>query len=58
MRVGGNLVFTMRGTARLRLENGQQSDLKRTVAALVEYIPAGYDAPIHILSWYDMAWSY
>ena len=57
-RVGGNSIFTMRATARLRLQNGQLSDLKRTVAALVKYMPVGYDAPIHILSWYDMAWSY
>ena len=56
--MGGNSIFTMRATARLRLQNGQLSDLKRTVAALVKYMPVGYDAPIHILSWYDMAWSY
>ena len=58
LRVGGNSIFTMRATARLRLQNGQTSDLKRTVAALVKYMPVGYDAPIHILRWYNMAWSY
>ena len=47
-----------RALARLGLQNGQLSDSKRTVAALVKYMPVGYDAPIHILSWYDMAWSY
>jgi hypothetical protein len=35
-RVGGNSIFTMRATARLHLQNGQLSDLKRTVAALVK----------------------
>jgi hypothetical protein len=47
----------MRATARLRLDNGQLSSLRRTVAAMVKYMPQGYDAPIHILRWYDTAWS-
>ena len=54
VRVAGNSILTMRATARLRLQNEQTSDLKRTVAALVKYMPVGYDAPIHMLSWYDM----
>ena len=54
VRVAGNSILTMRATARLRLQNEQTSDLKRTVAAMVKYMPVGYDAPIHILSWYDM----
>ena len=58
VRVAGNSILTMRATARLRLQNEQTSDLKRTVAAMVKYMPVGYDAPIHILRWYDMAWSY
>jgi general secretion pathway protein K len=57
LRVGGNSIFTMRATARLRLENGQYSDLRRTVAAQVKYMPPGYDAPIHVLRWYEAAWS-
>lgn len=56
-RVEGNSIVTIRATARLMLSNGQLSDLRRTVAAQVKYMPPGYDAPIHILRWYDTAWS-
>lgn len=58
LRVGGNSILTLRATARLRLVTGQLSDLRRTVAAQVKYMPDGFDAPIHILRWYDTAWSY
>jgi len=57
LRVGGNSIVTMRATAQLRLANGKLSDLKRTVAAQVKYMPPSYDAPVHILRWYDTAWS-
>ena len=57
LRVGGRSIVTMRATARLRLDDGHLSDLRRTVAAMVKYMPPGYDAPIHILRWYDTAWS-
>ena len=57
LRAGGNSIVTFRATAHLRLPNGQLSDLKRTVAAQVKFMPTGYDSPIHILRWYDMAWS-
>lgn len=57
LRVEGNSIVTMRATAQLRLGNGQLSDLKRTVGAQVKYMPGGYDSPIHILRWYDTAWS-
>jgi hypothetical protein len=57
LRVGGNSIVTFRATAQLRLANGHLSDLKRTVAAQVKFMPTGYDSPIHILRWYDMAWS-
>lgn len=55
LRIGGNSIFTLRSTARVRLVNGQLSDMRRTVAALVKLMPAGYDAPFHILRWYDSA---
>jgi general secretion pathway protein K len=58
LRIGGNTIFTMRATARLRLANGQLSDLRRTVAAMVKRMPDGYDAPYHILRWYENAWSH
>ena len=57
LRVGGNSIVTLRATARLRLAGGRLSDLRRTVGAMVKYMPSGYDSPIHILRWYDTAWS-
>jgi general secretion pathway protein K len=55
LRVIGRSIITYRATARLRLSNGKLSDLKRTVAAQVKYMPPGYDTQIHILRWYDTA---
>ncbi|MFB3828782.1 MAG: general secretion pathway protein GspK [Bryobacteraceae bacterium] len=57
LRVGGNSIFTLRATARLRLADGRFSDVRRSVGAMVKFMPAGYDAPYHILRWYDTAWS-
>jgi general secretion pathway protein K len=57
LRAIGRTIVTYRATARLRLANGQLSDLQRTVASQVKYMPAGYDSQIHILRWYDSAWS-
>jgi hypothetical protein len=28
------------------------------VAEQIKYLPPGFDAPIHILRWYDTAWSF
>ena len=56
LRLGGNSIFTLRATARLRLQNGQYSDLRRTVAAQVKFLPSGYDAAYQILRWYDNTW--
>jgi general secretion pathway protein K len=56
LRIGGNSIFTLRATARLRLQNGKLSDLRRTAAAMVKFMPAGYDASYHIMRWYDNAW--
>lgn len=58
LRLEGNSVLTIRATARVRLPNGQLSDMRRTVAALVKYMPYGaYDPPLHMLRWYDATWS-
>jgi general secretion pathway protein K len=57
LRLEGNSILTIRATARVRLANGQLSDMKRTVAAQVKYMPSSYSTPIHILRWYDAAWS-
>ena len=56
LRVGGKSIFTLRATARLRLPDGKLSDLRRSVAATVKMMPAGYDAAYQILRWYDNAW--
>jgi hypothetical protein len=57
LRVEGNSMVTLRATARLRLPNGELSDLKRTVSAVVKYMPAGSDSAVHVVRWYDTAWS-
>jgi len=57
LRREGNSILTIRATARVRLPNGQLSDMKRTVAGQVKYMPSGFDSPIHILRWYDTTWS-
>jgi len=31
--------------------------LRRTTAAMVKFMPSGYDSPIHILRWYDTAFA-
>jgi len=57
LSVGGRSIITMKATARLRLQNGELSDLKRAVGAQVKFMPPGYDSPIHILRWYDFLWT-
>jgi len=53
LRVGGYTIFTLRSTARLRLANGQLSDLRRTVGALVKFAPPSNETAYHILRWYN-----
>jgi len=55
LRIGGNSIFTLRATARVRLANGQLSDLRRTVAAQVKLLKPGGDPSYTILRWYDTA---
>ena len=55
LRVGGNSIFTLRSTARVRLANGQISDLRRSVAAMVKFMPPEYETRIQVLRWYDNA---
>jgi len=57
LRIEGNSIITYRATAQVLLPNGQLSDLKRTVAVQVKYMPPGWDSRIHILRWYDTSWS-
>jgi general secretion pathway protein K len=57
LRVEGTSIVTIRATARLRMTDGKLSDLRRTVAAMVKYMPIGYDSRIHIRRWYDPAFA-
>jgi hypothetical protein len=57
LRSEGNAIVTFRSTARLRLSNGQLSDMRRTVGAQVKYMVFGSPTPYDVLRWYDTAWS-
>jgi general secretion pathway protein K len=52
LRMGGNQMFTLRATARLRRTDGTPSDLRRSVAATVDFQPNN-DPPVVVLRWYD-----
>jgi general secretion pathway protein K len=51
--IDGHSIYTIRATARLKLADGKYSDVQRTVAAQVKFMPKDYDTWIHILRWYD-----
>jgi general secretion pathway protein K len=59
LTVGGNLMWTLRATARLRLPNGAPSDVVRTSAATLKLLDRKQYAqmPLHVLRYYDDAWS-
>ena len=57
LRLGGNSIFTLRATARARIAGGTLSEVRRGAAAMVKFMPDGYDEPYHVLRWYDRAWS-
>jgi general secretion pathway protein K len=46
-------IATIRATARLRLSNGQYSDLRRTVTAMVKFLGPEWNPPFHVMRWYD-----
>ena len=48
-------VVTLRATARLRMANGQFSDFRRTVSAMVKFLGPEWNPPFHIMRWYDNA---
>jgi general secretion pathway protein K len=56
LRIGGYSIFTLRATARLRLQNGALSDERRSVAALVAFQRRGTSSRSRILRWYDNEW--
>jgi general secretion pathway protein K len=57
--VGGNLIWTLRAVARLRRPDGSPSEVVRSAAAVVKMLdPRQYPGnPVHVLRWYDDAWS-
>ncbi|HYP06701.1 MAG TPA: hypothetical protein VER03_10770 [Bryobacteraceae bacterium] len=50
---GGNSIFTLRSTARLRVGENRFSDMTRTVSGLYKFHKAGYTPWIEVLRWYD-----
>ncbi len=46
-------IATLRATARLRISGDRFSDIRKTVSALVKFLGSEYDAPFHIMRWYD-----
>lgn len=56
--IGGNTIFTLRATARLRTAGGSWSDLQRSVAATIKRLPPGFDSTYHVLRWYENAWAH
>jgi general secretion pathway protein K len=52
LRMGGNQIFTLRATARLRGADGAPSDLRRSVAETLDF-QLDKDPPIVVMRWYD-----
>jgi general secretion pathway protein K len=57
--VGGNYIWTLRATARLNTPSGAPSDVVRTASATVKVLDRRlyFRTPVHILRYYDDAWS-
>jgi general secretion pathway protein K len=59
MGLGGNVIWTLRASARLRRADHSPSEVVRTSAAVVKLVDEKlypYN-PVHILRWYEDAWS-
>ncbi len=52
VRIGGNSMYQLRATARLRLPNGQLSDFRRRVAETVKFQPSAQPNFV-VMRWYD-----
>jgi general secretion pathway protein K len=50
-------VCTLRSTAHLRLPNGQFSEVRRSVSALIGFLKPENNPPFAIMRWHDNAWS-
>ncbi len=52
LRFGGNSIFTIRASARLRLPDNRLNDLRRAASVIIKLQPAK-DPPYVVLRWYD-----
>ncbi len=59
LSIGGNLIWTLRATARLRRPDGTPSDTVRTSSATIKILDRrlNYQMPVDVLRYYDDAWS-
>jgi general secretion pathway protein K len=58
LTIGGNFVWTLRASARLNRPDGTPSETVRTASATVKLVDRKrFQYPIHVLRWYDDAWS-
>ena len=59
LSVGGNVIWTLRATSRLRRPDGSPSEVVRSAAALVKLLNRDqyFQMPLHVLRYYDDAWS-
>jgi general secretion pathway protein K len=57
LKLGAGSMLTLRATARLKLPNGGLSDMRRSVAMTVKYMPEGSEVPLVVMRWYDNAFS-
>lgn len=56
--VGGNFIWTLRASARLKRPDGSPSEVVRIASATVKLVDRKrFQVPVHILRWYDDAWS-
>jgi general secretion pathway protein K len=57
--LGGNVIWTLRANARLRRPDGSTSDVVRSAAAVVKMLDRRtyFENPVHVLRYYDDAWS-
>jgi len=53
LTIGGNTIFTLRSTARLRVGEGRYSDMTRTVSGVYKFHKSGHTPWIEALRWYD-----
>ena len=53
LAIGGNTIFTLRSSARLRVGEGRYSDMTRTVSGVYKFHKSAHTPRIEVLRWYD-----